>query len=150
MQPAKAKGLDLRTAPVPGFAFLLLLGSTLPALPSSGTVPPIVSVTGGAVQGAFEAALPSGVSFKGIPFAQAPVKDLRWREPQPVQPWKGVRDATRLSASCVQPALGTGRFLQPLAKIYGAAYPPPRLEISEDCLYLNVWAPEWPVKNPFR
>src|SRR5947207_453174 len=118
----------------------LLNGATAPAAP-------VVSVTGGAVQGAFDADLPGGVAFKGMPFARPPVKELRWREPQPVPSWKGVRDASRVSASCVQPALGTGRFLKPLAQHYGVAYDAAPIEQSEDCLYLNVWTPEWPVKN---
>src|SRR5438045_3217176 len=83
---------------------------------------PTVSVTGGQVRGA---ALPQGAVFKGIPFAAPPVGDLRWREPQPVKPWTAVRDATMFSARCVQS---------------GA-------DISEDCLYLNVWTPEWPSKS---
>ena len=109
---------------------------------------PVANVTGGSVQGSVESSPPNGAVFKGIPFAQPPVKDLRWREPQPLQAWKGVRDATRVSASCIQPALGTGRFLGPLAQRYGAVYNHAPIEISEDCLYLNVWTPEWPVKNP--
>ena len=83
---------------------------------------PTVSVTGGQVRGA---ALPHGAVFKGIPFAAPPVGDLRWREPLPVKPWTGVRDATMFSPRCVQS---------------GA-------DVSEDCLYLNVWTPEWPSKS---
>ena len=89
-----------------------------------------------------------GAVFKAIPFAEPPVGALRWREPQPVKPWRGVRDATRYSAACVQNPIGTGIFLAPLARRYGANYPAPRWDISEDCLYLNVWTPEWPVKEP--
>jgi len=66
------------------------------------------------------------VAFKGIPYAAPPAGALRWREPQPAPPWEGVRQATRFGASCVQPPSPSGR--QPA-------------EMSEDCLFLNVWAP---------
>jgi len=107
---------------------------------------PTVNVTGGAVRGYLAA---PGAVFKAIPFAEPPVGALRWREPQPVKPWRGVRDATRYAAACVQNPLGTGVFLGPLARRYGVRYPTPRWELSEDCLYLNVWTPEWPVKEPW-
>ncbi|RYZ57501.1 MAG: carboxylesterase, partial [Chitinophagaceae bacterium] len=62
--------------------------------------------------------------FKGIPYAAAPVGELRWRPPQPVSPWKNVRDATKDCASCPQ-----------------RSFPGSTATISEDCLFLNVWAP---------
>ncbi len=103
--------------------------------------PPTVRVTGGSVAGTVQSG--AGV-FKGIPFAQPPVGKLRWRAPQPVEPWKGVRDATHYSAACLQNPLGTGAFLTPLAKLYGRDYPQTRIAMSEDCLYLNLWTPAWP------
>ena len=106
---------------------------------------PTVNVAGGAVRGYLAA---PGAVFKAIPFAEPPVGALRWREPQPVKPWRGVRDATRYSAACVQNPIGTGAFLAPLARRYGVTYPTPRWDISEDCLYLNIWTPEWPVQEP--
>ena len=64
--------------------------------------------------------------FLGVPFAQAPVGELRWKAPQPVQPWEGVREAKQFGDDPMQPNIfgdmafrGTGR--------------------SEDCLYLNIW-----------
>ncbi|HEU0311328.1 MAG TPA: carboxylesterase/lipase family protein [Sphingomicrobium sp.] len=65
--------------------------------------------------------------FKGIPYAAPPVGPLRWRPPQPVSAWRGVRKATSYSPACPQ--------LE--------SYPPdaPREPTSEDCLTLNVWAP---------
>lgn len=67
-------------------------------------------------------------TFLGIPFAAPPVGDLRWREPQPPNPWKGVRPAKEFSAHCVQgPIFGDMKF--------------PDSGSSEDCLYLNVWSP---------
>jgi len=66
-------------------------------------------------------------SFKGIPFAAPPVGDLRWREPQPVKNWTGVRNADQFGAHCMQVA-GSGDYWF-------------RSPMNEDCLYLNVWTP---------
>ncbi|HMD71201.1 MAG TPA: carboxylesterase family protein [Bryobacteraceae bacterium] len=68
-------------------------------------------------------------SFKGIPFGQPPVGDLRWREPQPVKNWSGVRNAGQFGPACMQ-------RLSP-----GADYWLRGNGMSEDCLYLNVWTP---------
>jgi len=85
--------------------------------------PTIVTVDGGTVRGVAADGL---LTFKGIPFARAPIGPLRWRAPQPVEPWSGVRDAKTVGADPMQPAhLAT-----------------PGVAISEDCLYLNVWSPE--------
>jgi para-nitrobenzyl esterase len=66
--------------------------------------------------------------YKGIPFAAPPVGDLRWRAPQPVESWDGVRECLDYSAACPQPDASqlTGWKAR---------------ELSEDCLYLNVWTP---------
>jgi para-nitrobenzyl esterase len=122
----------------------LCLGLSL-ALAACAQNAPVVNVVGGGVRGYLAA---PGAVFKGIPFAEPPVGALRWREPQPVQPWRGVRDATRYSAACIQNPIGTGAFLGPLARRYGETAPTPRWDLSEDCLYLNIWTPEWPVKEP--
>ncbi|OYX65490.1 MAG: hypothetical protein B7Y88_08485 [Sphingomonadales bacterium 32-64-17] len=68
-------------------------------------------------------------SRKGIPFAQPPVGDLRWRAPQPVDAWEGVYEATEFSNDCMQ---------IPFAADAAPLGTPP----DEDCLYLNVWRPE--------
>ena len=65
--------------------------------------------------------------FQGIPYAAAPLGALRWRPPQPALPWPGVRDASRPGAPCMQRAM-----------------PVPGVPPSEDCLFLNVWAPSRP------
>ena len=70
--------------------------------------------------------------FRGIPFAAPPVGDLRWRSPQPVTSWDGVRQTTDFGSACIQPP-GDGRLN--IAAMEGS---PP---LSEDCLYLNVWTP---------
>jgi para-nitrobenzyl esterase len=102
---------------------------------------PVVRVAGGSIAGTAE---PPGAVFRGIPFAQPPVGKLRWRAPQPLEPWKGVLAATHFSAACMQNPLGTGSFLTPLAKLYGHEYPQTKIAMSEDCLYLNLWTPAWP------
>lgn len=86
---------------------------------------PIVAITeAGPIRGTIEGKIQV---FKGIPFAAPPTGLLRWREPQPVQPWNGVRDTKDFAPACVQIGVSI------------PGEPPP--QISEDCLYLNVWAP---------
>src|ERR1700754_5102623 len=72
---------------------------------------------------------PSGVRiFRGIPFAQPPVGDLRWKPPQAPKNWEGVRQAVQFGPRCMQhPIFGDMNF-----RSNG---------MSEDCLYLNVWTP---------
>ncbi|WP_332855684.1 carboxylesterase/lipase family protein [Duganella sp. S19_KUP01_CR8] len=65
--------------------------------------------------------------YRGIPFALPPVGEWRWRPPQPALAWQGVRDASKFAPACMQ---------------HGVSMPgetPPA--VSEDCLYLNLWAP---------
>ncbi|HVY87941.1 MAG TPA: carboxylesterase/lipase family protein [Hyphomonadaceae bacterium] len=68
-------------------------------------------------------------SWKGIPFAQPPVGELRWQPPQPTKPWKTALKADTVGAACPQPERGDG----------GGVGAPPKQ--SEDCLTLNVFAP---------
>jgi para-nitrobenzyl esterase len=82
--------------------------------------------------GLLEATTPpvAGVrSFKGIPFGQPPMGELRWREPQPVKNWTGVRNADKFGPRCMQRTGPTADFW---SRSDG---------MSEDCLYLNVWTP---------
>jgi para-nitrobenzyl esterase len=67
--------------------------------------------------------------FKGVPYAAPPVGALRWREPQPVPSWQGVRKTTEFGARCMQ-----GNVFGDM--VFRDAAP------SEDCLYLNVWTPK--------
>jgi para-nitrobenzyl esterase len=95
------------------------------------TTPALVRTSAGNLRGK----LANGVRFfAGVPFAQPPVGDLRFRPPLPAKPWTGDRDATNFSASPMQwnefSAPGEGAIAH-----------------SEDCLYLNIWAPEG--KGPF-
>jgi para-nitrobenzyl esterase len=98
----------------------------------------------GAVRGAN---VGSAIAFMGIPYARAPMGELRWEAPQPPAPWTGVRDGTRPGPSCAQDPAGLTPFLAPMARAYGSSYSGAPVQSSEDCLYLNVWVPEWPAKH---
>jgi para-nitrobenzyl esterase len=88
---------------------------------------PTVAIANGRLRGSLTA---DGVAvFKNIPFAEAPVGDLRWREPLPAKAWTGVRDATAFGPMCHQ----SGNQ---------------QLPHSEDCLQLNIWTPKWPMTSP--
>ena len=106
---------------------LLLVGGCVAAEGRSADSPLLnpVRIAPGFVQGTGNVAR-TVVSFLGMPYAAAPVGALRWREPQPVPAWEGVRPALAFGASCVQSA-------SPSGKRPGS--------MGEDCLFLNVWAP---------
>jgi len=75
----------------------------------------------------------SGVrAWLGVPYAAAPVGDLRWRPPAPMPPWEGVRAADALAPQCVQP----GRSADSVYAEFSGAQ-----AMSEDCLTLNIWSP---------
>ena len=87
---------------------------------------PVVRTADGAVRGTN---LPSGVrAFRGIPFAAPPVGERRWRPPQPVTRWQGVRAADRFANQCMQARVYSDMMFR-------------NAGVSEDCLYLNVWEP---------
>src|SRR4051795_2680417 len=89
-----------------------------------------VKMANGTVEGATE---PSGIRvYRGIPFAAPPVGELRWKEPQPVKNWEGVKTTTQFGPRCMQGSL----FGDMVFRSNG---------MSEDCLYLNVWTP---AKSP--
>lgn len=69
-------------------------------------------------------------AFKGIPYAQAPVADLRWKPPVALTPWQGVRKAQSFGPACIQPRSS-------IISIYSNA----PVKTSEDCLTLNIWSP---------
>lgn len=86
----------------------------------------VVRAPAGTVKGHVE----GGINvFKGLPYAQPPVGDARWKPPVEMPVWSGVRDATRFGAACIQPKARSGSIY---AWDLGA--------IDEDCLFLNVWA----------
>lgn len=95
---------------------------------------PVVSVAQGDVRGETQGYLSV---FRGIPYAAAPVGDLRWKPPASAETWEGVFDASQFGPSCIQPPI-------PPTSIY---YDPPETS-SEDCLSLNIWTPEDAEKAP--
>lgn len=104
---------------------LLGLGAMSAGVADAEPAGPTVAVDGGTIRGR---ALPDGGAvFRGVPFAAPPVGELRWREPQPVVPWSGVRDAREPGPAPAQASVGWN------AKMADAG--------REDCLYLDVWTP---------
>jgi para-nitrobenzyl esterase len=101
-------------------ALAWLCAVSFAAFADAAETSPVATVSSGTIQGAIEN---GNAVFKGIPYAAPPVGDLRWREPQAPQSWSGTRDAREFGAACIQGRVDTE---------------------SEDCLTLNVWAPEWP------
>jgi para-nitrobenzyl esterase len=102
---------------------LALLASACGTAPAVNPAPQ-VKTESGVVAGAIS----DGVaSYLGVPFAAPPVGDLRWRAPAPVTPWQNVRQATAFAPACLQTGVSMPGEAPPVT--------------SEDCLYLNVWAP---------
>nr|AHJ25667.1 acetylcholinesterase type-2 [Sogatella furcifera] len=98
--------------------------------------PPIVQTQSGAVRGMSKTVLGREVHvFTGIPFAKPPVGPLRFRKPVPVDPWHGVLDATTLPNSCYQ------ERYEYFPGFEGEEMWNPNTNLSEDCLYLNIWVP---------
>jgi len=111
-----------------GLALLTLLVSA-PAAQAAISDP--VKTNAGQVSGV---SLPSGVRvFKGIPFGAPPVGDLRWREPQPVAKWNGVKKMDTWGAPCMQNPSPNRKPPN------NATDQPDSPKPSEDCLYLNLW-----------
>ena len=120
-----------------------ILAAALMAAALAGCKPanPILDIEGGKVQGV-ETSVKGVYVYKGIPFAAPPVGDLRWKEPQPVIPWEGVKVADTFGPGSVQAKHDSSN---PWTSEFYWEDP----EFSEDCLYLNVYtkAPGKPGKK---
>lgn len=106
-------------------AFLLAAVVGCTSAPVAGSGDPVATLDSGVVQGEAAGALSV---FKGIPYAASTAGEGRWRAPQPVAKWSGVRMATAFGAACPQPHVGN----EPWSQVGPQ---------SEDCLFLNVWTP---------
>ena len=114
------------------FAFLLLCASVF-ALAACSDSNPVLTVEGGRIQGV-PTEKPGVIVYKGIPFAAPPTGELRWKEPQPVVSWEGVRIADTFGHPAWQAAHTPGGYTPEFFFDGDPAF-------SEDCLTLNVWTP---------
>jgi len=98
--------------------------SCAPAAPVAEVYKDPIKTNAGLISGDTRGANDDIHVYKGVPFAAPPVGDLRWKSPQPVTPWEGVKECTEFGAA---------------PNCWAALGKPPK--VSEDCLYLNVWTP---------
>lgn len=113
----------MRALAIIGLAGILVSSPVLGEDPSQRSPGPVASIENGAVRGVDDG---ETESFRGLPYAAAPVGDLRWKRAEPAANWSGVRDATRFASKCIQESWTF----------------PVRIVGSEDCLYLNVTRPK--------
>ncbi|MDQ2861546.1 MAG: carboxylesterase family protein [Pseudomonadota bacterium] len=116
-------------------AMALLAASALAPLALAADGPPKVVIDSGTLVGTAQGDV---LSFKGVPYVAAPVGALRWAPPAPAAAWKGERAADRFGPICPQPVNAAGS--PNLGGASGAT--------SEDCLFLNVWAPKGAKRAP--
>lgn len=109
-------------------AFVLLVALACAGGSAQGEDAGAVRTMSGIVQGVRES---DAIAYKGVPFAEPPVGDLRWRAPRPAHAWTGVLATREYKPQCMQIA-------PPLPTM-------PVEPTSEDCLYLNIWAPVAPA-----
>lgn len=96
---------------------------------------PVLTVEGGQITGVINEA-GDVISYKGIPYAAQPVGDLRWKKPQPVEPWQGVKECNEFGNASFQQWPEADSFTG--KEFYYEGKKP----MGEDCLYLNVWTPK--------
>uniref|UniRef100_UPI003AAFB1AC cocaine esterase-like n=1 Tax=Centroberyx gerrardi TaxID=166262 RepID=UPI003AAFB1AC len=139
LPPHQRKQVRMRTALSIVYLLPALTAIAIaPAPAAPGPAEPVVSLKNGRVRGAYEAVRGTerrAKCYLGIPFARPPVGPLRLAAPQGTGPWEGERDGTRQPPMCIQDSATAVRATQ----IMSIEFTPP--EVSEDCLYLNVYTP---------
>ena len=93
---------------------------------------PVLTIEGGQIQGVLADDHPDVYVYRGIPYAAPPIKENRWKAPQPVVPWKGVKICDTFGHPSYQAIQYPGGYYTEWG--YGDEAP-----FSEDCLYVNVW-----------
>ncbi|KAG1938284.1 uncharacterized protein ces2b [Pimephales promelas] len=117
---------------------------TLPRLINKRKEGPVVQTKLGSLRGSFMTAKGKDTvvnSYFGVPFAKPPVGPLRLAPPRPAEPWQGVRDATKQPSMCLQPREIIIEFMANVSINFEIP------EVSEDCLYLNIYTPSKPGDN---
>lgn len=119
--------MNLKTNCIGILLLLIPLFSEAQQAENQNAFPVQLTIANGTIEGEFD--IKTNIqSFKGIPFAQPPVGDLRWKAPQPVTNWNGVKQTKKFGPRAIQSnVFGDMGFRSD--------------GMSEDCLYLNVWSP---------
>ena len=148
---------------IPWGAFLLVMGTVLPMAkptiaPKSAAyyanptpIETALTLDSGKIRGIYNEDKDVMI-YAGIPYAEAPIGELRWKEPVPVKPWNGVKDCSYFAPRAIQD--DGYSVMNGLIDLYSekAWHPDFRGQVlqnmSEDCLYLNVWAPKNAVNAP--
>lgn len=117
------------------YSFLMFLSFALISSCNKNIDPnPVLTIEGGQIKG-IETPTDGIIAYKGIPFAAPPVGDLRWKAPQPVVSWEGIKIADTYGDAAEQVSWDPESFYGREWQASGS------VPFSEDCLYLNVWTP---------
>ena len=116
------------------FPVLMFLSMVLSLVSRSQNQNPVLTIQGGQVKGV-ETPTKGVIAYKGVPFAAPPVGNLRWREPQAIVPWTGVKTADKYGAAAMQVTWDPNSFYGKEWRASGS------VPFNEDCLYLNIWTP---------
>lgn len=132
-------GFKIKIVSMKGIETFLLALLSIIFVACHKTETPILSIEGGKVQGV---ELTNSVVYRGIPYAAPPVGNLRWKRPQEVLPWDTVLIADTFAPAPIQDRR------DPNDGDYGTEFYWDEVNMSEDCLYLNIWTPKGASGNP--